>query len=369
MPDMQIKQTFSIANAEVLSVLKREGNFDITPLNEQVNLADTSQFTKIKMSPSEVSHVGALMSQMPSAFTSGAMSNLYTVRFPQGMPHTLTTLKQGGVGSMICGADGKFVGSASFYQLTTPAAVMVAFTVMSVASSQFFLAQINKRLDVVHLKIDKIIEFLYGDKKAELLAEISFIRYAYQNYQSLMKHDNQCVATISSLQESRKIAMKDIEFYIGDMERYVNLEAKNANELRDLVKKSFQTTECLNLSIQLFIASSILEMYYSQNMESEFIKFLQSECTYYTDKCEKRMLAAFSVLKHRVSDFKAKLPIQKELDDKDALEKEINEQIDRLSNSELSENKKTLQTAFVFVNQMTEYIIKSDGSVYLRNAV
>lgn len=368
MSDLQNK-SLSLVDSETLSILKQEGNFDIAPLNEQINLADKSQFTKIKLTPSETSQLSALMSQLPATIASGTMSNLYTVRFPQGMPHTLTQLKQGGVGSMIKGADGKYVGSASFYQLTTPAVVMAAFTAMSIASSQFFLAQINKRLDVVHLKIDKIIEFLYGEKRAELISEITFVRYAYQNYQSMMNHANQCSATISSLQESRKIAMKDIEFYIGDMERYVAMDSKNADEMNDLVKKTMQTAECLNLSIQLFIVSSVLEMYYSQNMDTEFVKFLESDCSYYIDKCEKRMFAAFSVLKHRVSDFKAKLPIQKELKHKDALEKDINEQIDLLSNSELSENRKTLRSAFDAVNQMTEYIVKSDGSVYMRTAV
>lgn len=366
MSEIQNNNSLTTIDVETLSLFKQEGNFDITPFNEQVNLADTNQFTKIKLSSAEASHVSALVNQMPSAVASGAMTNLYTVRFPEGMPHTLTQLKQGGVSAAIRGADGKFVGSASFYQLTTPAVLMATFTAMSIASSQFFLAQINKRLDVVHLKIDKIIEFLYGEKRAELIAEISFIRYAYENYQSLVNHPTQCTATIASLQKSRKVAMKDIEFYAGDMERYVNLEAKSANELRDLVNKAFQTTECLNMSIQLFIASSILEMYYSQNMEKGYVKFLENDCAYFIDKCEKRMLAAFSVLKHRVTDFKAKLPIQKELDDKEALEKRLNEQIDSLNNSELSENRKTLQTAFATVNQMTEYVIKSDGSVYMR---
>lgn len=368
MPDLQ-NNTLTLVDSETVSILKQEGNFDIAPLNEQVNLADKNQFTKIKLTQSEKSQLSALISQLPAATVSGAMSNLYMVKFPQGMPHTLTRLKQGGVSAAIKGADGKFIGSASFYQLTTPAAVMAVFTAMSIASSQFFLAQINKRLDVVHLKIDKIIEFLYGEKRAELIAEISFVRYAYQNYQSMMNHANQCSATIASLQESRKIAMKDIEFYIGDMERYVSMDSKNADEMRDLVKKALQTTECLNLSIQLFIVSSVLEMYYSQNMDTDFVQFLENDCSYYIDKCEKRMLAAFSVLKHRVSDFKAKLPIQKELKHKDALEKDINEQIDLLSNSELSENRKTLRSAFDAVNQMTEYIVKSDGSVYMRTAV
>ena len=49
----------------------------------------------------------------------GVMSNSYIVRFPEGLPHTLTSLRQGGVVSMIKGDNGQIVGHASFYSLQT----------------------------------------------------------------------------------------------------------------------------------------------------------------------------------------------------------------------------------------------------------
>ena len=47
------------------------------------------------------------------------------------------------------------------------------------------------------LNIDKILEFLYGEKKAELMSEVSFVKYAYQNYGSIMGCNPQRIATIS----------------------------------------------------------------------------------------------------------------------------------------------------------------------------
>ena len=70
----------------------------------------------------------------------------------------------------------------------------------------------------MRMNLDKILEFLYGDKKAELMAEISFVKYAYQNYNSIMSHESQRTATIASIQEAKKVAMKDIEFYMNDLD-------------------------------------------------------------------------------------------------------------------------------------------------------
>ncbi len=40
-------------------------------------------------------HISALVQQVPVAVDVGAMTQAYTVKFPQGLPHTLTALKQG----------------------------------------------------------------------------------------------------------------------------------------------------------------------------------------------------------------------------------------------------------------------------------
>lgn len=109
---------------------------------------------------------------------------------------------------------GNLLVQLHFYSMSTQAAIMGMFTAMSVASGQYFLSQINNEMRMMNMKLDEILEFLYGDKKAELMAEMSFIKYAYENYSSIMSHDQQRIATIVSLQEAKKVAMKDIEFIL-----------------------------------------------------------------------------------------------------------------------------------------------------------
>lgn len=41
-----------------------------------------------------------MLQQIPGMLASDAMAGAYTVKFPKGLPHTLTALHQGGVGSI-----------------------------------------------------------------------------------------------------------------------------------------------------------------------------------------------------------------------------------------------------------------------------
>ena len=208
------------------------GQFELIPCDSAYDFEDKSRFTKLSPSEAQKMHLSAAYQHLPSMMAAGTLAQAYIARFPEGLPHTLTALRQGGYGSMIQGSHG-FVGSASFFPVTGQALFLGAFTAMSVASGQYFLTQINSRLEVIHRGIGEILDFLYGDKKAELMSEISFTKYAYENYASIMAHDSQRTATIASLQSAKKVAMNDIEFYIHDLGSTVESSEKDLKKVLD----------------------------------------------------------------------------------------------------------------------------------------
>lgn len=142
-----------------------------------------------------------------------------------------------------------------------------------------------------------------------------------------------------SLQESKKVAMKDIEFYISDLDSTANSGAKSHSEFESLAEKSFQIKESLGLSMQLFIMSGMMETYYAQNQDASYLKYLESDMTTYLDKCEKRMLSSFSVLGRRMVDFKV-VPFEK--GEKSANAEKIAELVDLLNSGEESSMRKFL---------------------------
>ncbi len=338
-----------------------EQNWGITPCTNSVDLTPANGFTKLELDPGQKMQIGALLQQLPSVAAAGAMSQLYSVSFPHGVSEKLMELNSSGVTAAIIGNDGKIVSSAAFHSFAPQAIAMGCFTAMSIATGQFFLKQINDQLKMIRFNLDKILEFLYGDKKAELMAEVSFVKYAYQNYRSIMNHENQRTAMISSLHDAKKIAMKDIEFYMGDLDSTIG--AKDVKDIGGLVQKAFQIKESLEFSMQLYGMSSLLEVYYSQNYDADYLRYIENDISVYIDKCEKRMISGFSELKALVVNAKGQ---QVKKIDKPAIEKQIVELIETLNRGGESEMSRSLRAALNAATQNAEYYITTNGTVYLK---
>ena len=155
--------------------------------------------------------------------------------------------------------------------------------------------------------------------------------------------------------------MKDIEFYVSDLDSIVN--GKDGSDVGTLTEKAMQIKESLELSMQLYGMSSVLEIYYAQNHESSYIKYIDSEITSYIDKCEKRMLSSFSILKNRISEYKGSL--LKKID-KTAYERTVVELIESLNSGEESLLRKSLRESLWAASRTTEYYVDCDGEIYLK---
>ena len=259
---------------------------------------------------------------------------------------------------------GQIVGTAALEQTAIQAACLGAFTAMSIASGQYFLAEINGKLNMMRLSLDKILEFLYGDKRAELLSEISFIRFAYENYGSIMEHEQQRLSTIVSLQSARKVAMKDIEFYLADLVSTVT--AKVQTDILETVEKATQIKDSLELSTQLYVMSELLEVFYSENYDDGFLRYIEEEATAYINKCDKRMLTSFSMLQQALTSHKD--GIFKKTD-KEVLEnqtRKIGDIVDRLNTAESSSLRELLHSALAAPEKRTDYYFNKDGDVFLK---
>lgn len=283
-------------DVQVFELMQKTCHFEITPCDKSPNL---DHYTKLEITSAQKIQVSALMQQIPQTIAAGTMAQAYIAKFPEGLPHTLITLRQGGFGGMIRADNGQFVGAASFYSLSTQAALMGAFTAMSAVTGQYFLTEINSQLTQLNKKIDAILEFLSESKKAELLSEISFVQRSNKNYGSIMKHEEQRCATIGSLQQSQKIAMQDVEFYLKDFEKKLeglSDEKKLYHQAEELLKAK----ECLELSLQLYIISSISEAYYAQNFDSDYIALLKNSICNYTKMCKTRLSKSFHKLEGKL---------------------------------------------------------------------
>lgn len=339
--------------------MSEQQTWNIMPCSKSIDIS--KGYSRLELSPTQEIQIGSLLQQLPYAAIAGAMPQLYTVSFPNGgFLHNLMQFQDGGFGSAVMNEKG-ITTHASFHSMNIQALAMGCFTAMSIASSQYFLKQIGNELKMIKFGLDKILEFLYGDKKAELMSEVSFIKYAYQNYTSIMSHEHQRTAMIGSIHNAKKVAMKDVEFYMTDLNSII--ASKGGNDIGTTIEKAFQIKESLELAMQLYGMSGLLEVHYSQNFDLEYIKFIEKDISVYIDKCEKQMLGNFSALKILLDN--AKGPLFRKMD-KSVIEKQINEFVESLNQGGESELRKLLKESLNIITQKAEYIMTRDGGVYLK---
>lgn len=278
--------------------LQDQGNFKIKPCNTHIDFDDEKHFIKLELTNEQKMQLDGLMQHIPNITAAGAMAGAYTVSFPKGLPHTLMSLKQGGFGSPIF--DGKrIIGSASFNPMLGQAAIYGVFSAISIVTGQFFLTRINKELKKINMKLNDILRFLYGNMRAELLAEVEFIKYACENYDSIMAHEFQRIATISNIQEAKKIALKDIDFLKDDFNNKIN-ETKSKKEFQTL--KTFIDLEVrpceehLDFALELYLMSSLMEVYYAGNYEKKYIEYLKKDIEEYISDCNRDRLVKYGAL-------------------------------------------------------------------------
>lgn len=377
-------QDANLQNENTFELMKKFSAFDIIPCENALDLKDKSRFEKLSLTSEQKIQVSALSQQVPQAIATGTMAQAYIATFPEGLPHTLTALRQGGVGSPIRGETG-FIGSASFYSLSTLAALMGAFTVVSAVTGQYFLSQINQELNVINQNISEILQFLYKEKKSELIAEVKFTQYAYQNYTSIMTHEAQRIATLCSLQHAKKIAMKDIDFYLNDLSGKIDsiispkkYSKSDTNSEQSPAEICIQIEKSIDLAIQLYVTSSFLEVYYSQNFDSAYIDFSTENIYQQIDDYRTRMLTLFSSLKgcmgtasSEKDGFKQKISLSfiAKGDNTSDIQTnntpdQINQIINNLSSRENLISKEKIKSILNTPKRESTYFFTSDGDVY-----
>ena len=154
--------------------------------------------------------------------------------------------------------------------------------------------------------------------------------------------------------------MKDIEFYLADLS--ATATAKENADIAVTTSKAVQVKECLELSMQLYTMSSLLETYYSQNYDPDFIRYIETDVSTYINKCDKRMLSSFSALQQAIAVTKGN-PFKKI--DKTVYEKQVEEIVEALSATEPSSMQTYLCDALRAPEQRKDYYIGHDGQVYL----
>ncbi len=358
-------------NNQSLDSLQELANFEFHEISDPIDIENKNKYSKLPLEASQISFFQQFVPQLINAKRLNSLSylskkQLFSIRFEDGTVPALKTLLQYGDGGfdVTTRNNGKFGRHAHAYlenfseleNLQAVAWLTAAFSIVSFATGQYFLAEINSKLDKISQSVDNILSFLYGDKKAELLSEISFIQYAQNCYSSIMQHEEQRIATITGIQNAKKVAVKDIEFYLNDLEAAVN-SANSASPSGTSMAKTVQAKrliQSLELALQLYTICCILEVYYSQNFDQHYLNYVIDTASQYVDAYKEKIRNAALKLTSRATGSNFDLKQRKE---------SVEKMLESLPSGQ-SAIRTQLENALLAPLKQTEIYLTSEGEAY-----
>jgi len=250
------------------------------------------------------------MQHLPQALSAMELSKSFQVIMPEGINGVLMQYKNGMLGTPVV-SNGKIVAHAGLQSLKPAAVALSVFTVASVITGQYFMAQINKKLKAISFSIEGICKFLENDKLSQIQAHFEFLDFAESNNNSIIKNDEQKISTIINIQNSKIKATELTSFYsrqLKDCLDTINIEKRKEvkkDKSEDIYKKHQKSLECLScyyFSLKLLATASILEISYTQNIEKSFLDYIYNNLEIKVKEFEKVSKEAREIINSYLSN-------------------------------------------------------------------
>ena len=229
-----------------------------------------------------------LMQMFPAVVNLQNNKDAYRAIYDKGLGALQKVAQNGrGVrGNIVNGVNNKIVGQAIFEPLSnTPQIIGGLFSVMSIITGQYFMAQINGSLKKIEKGIANIQKFLENDKKSKLQGNEEFLKNIQKTLSYILENEMQQQATITSIQNIKRDSLQAIKFYKNQI-----------NELKDISKEKDKAEEILKnieekckliseywYSLYLYCFATYLEPIVSQNYNEDYLKQSTKEII---EKCE-----------------------------------------------------------------------------------
>lgn len=344
-------------NQDLISVLNDELGIAIEEVPDNYQFND---YYRVQLDSSMEATILAFLRNYNSIFQKGILANAYYVKFPSGIPHTLMALKQGGYSTAVR-SSGRFAGSASLYPLAARGPAMAFAAVISMAAERVILNILFSSIELIDNKLDTIVDFLYNDKNSELISEISYLKYVNSNYGSICSKEDLRMSTIIGLQSTKKVAIKNIEFYRFDIESLLNRKVK---ELKD-ANLIYRNIRFLEYAEQLYMLRSAIELYLVGNFDKEYVKYIKNEMKTYVKRSEITLIKTSADLIKKVNEVSILPTDKKKIAARTELVQKIEAVNEKYSSDEGTLMEKLIEDLFTDIEKSNDFIIDKSGKLYL----
>ena len=119
-----------------------------------------------------------------------------------------------------------------------PQLIQGAFNIMSLATGQYFLSEINSTLSTLEDGVSNIQGFLETDKRSEIEADEETLVHIYYNLRYIMDNDMERMSVSANLKNMKNKALKEIKFFRAQTEKERNKIRKDSKY--DTVKEAYR---------------------------------------------------------------------------------------------------------------------------------
>lgn len=282
-------------NTEIMEFLK--SNEVITSSTDNENKLISQGYTKLS------ENAGVVFSHLPAILGTVAAADTYYIRLPQGYTvHDLMRLTRNGELTTTLRKNGKFAGQASLVSTTPVSVALGVFTVLSIVTSQYFLKEINDKLDQIQKQLNSVIDIIKLEKASILQANIQFISEIYRDLSIVYQNHDYLRAVISKILDIKCQSIADITFYsamINKSLHELNMNSKDKiDDIQNAITILSNYKQCYTLAISLYMSACTMQIVCTDNSDNtEYINTIKKDletvqtnyketiCRNYIDKC------------------------------------------------------------------------------------
>ena len=293
---------------EVPEILRERFGITVETVDSEEDLQGAG-YREVKVSPDELGKFDALIQQIPGLANAqsmeqkmkSAIEGTYRLSFKGGDGSALRLMKKknGTYAGNLIDENNIIRESADLIKNDVPSVAaeriaLSAFSLASFATGQYFMAEINQKLETLESTVNEILQFLEIDRRSILQAQQQFLNETQAGIQYLISVPIQQQATLETIKSIRLQALASILFYHTQTE----LAAKNltaANKKGSVDKKAAenalgQIMTCIPMywyALYQYSFAFLLEVILAQNDEHEYLmsvkKDLDQKCNEYDE--------------------------------------------------------------------------------------
>lgn len=264
-----------IDNNSILTI-KNYLNEDIIRINNSVAVTENKN-NYIQLTEDVAPRVDAVFKTVPEIAEVISNKDVYEVIYDKGLGTLQKSAKHPGyvLGNIVDpSTNTNYKGSALLKPVSgVQQAIGSVFSVMSVATGQYYMDKIDNKLESIFSDVEQIKSFLSDDKKSNLESYEHYFRNVISNLQVCYDNENYKSAVLNELQSIQNNIYSSIQLYKKQISNHKE-KVKAKDKAETIVKNIIELRELISLykySITIYMYCKLLEIIVSEITDEIYI--------------------------------------------------------------------------------------------------